>query len=179
MNNFYQLLFEYRPLEGGYFVKGIDSDSLSVDVTVPSIHNGKPVVGVGEYAFDRNYRLVRIVLPSTIRKICANAFSFCLNLKEVVLPPELEVLAVGVFLRCSNLSKINLPKNLKKICQMALFGAGLDEVVIPSATTEILPEALPSRAILRALPGTYGEVYARRHGFRFQPLRRSYFKKNK
>ena len=66
-------------------------------------------------AFNDQYHLKYIKLPSTVRKIRPAAFSFCTSLEEIVIPEGVEFLSPGMFCGCFSLKRIRLPSTLKKI----------------------------------------------------------------
>ena len=85
------------------------------EVSIPSEINGMPVTEIGEYSFNgfkryaennsgfenhpnewNNKRIRRISVPSTVRKICNNAFGNMDRLSEVVLVEGLETEQYGL-----------------------------------------------------------------------------------
>ena len=104
------------------------------------IPNG--VKTIGEYAFQNNKNIKKIVLPESITKIETSAFNRsaiqninlpsklteikmwafanCENLESVILPDGIEELSTYVFYNCKHLEYLQIPKSVKKIGDYAL-----------------------------------------------------------
>ena len=72
-------------------------------VEVLSHYNGVPVTVIDEYAFSKNTKVEKVILPDTITKIGYEAFAYCTALKEIELPED-----------CLEESKNNYSIKLKK-----------------------------------------------------------------
>ena len=72
-----------------YWVMGI-GDCTDKDIIIPSKYNGKPVIGVGEYAFSPNDSIESITLPDSVRSIGDHAFYCCINLRNLTLGKSVE-----------------------------------------------------------------------------------------
>lgn len=79
--------FLFTPLgEGGYVVSGLtDAGQGRTELVVPSVHDGKPVVGFTAEAFAGNPLLERLTLPETVAAIPDRAFDGCVSLTRLTL----------------------------------------------------------------------------------------------
>lgn len=57
--------------------------SLESEVSVPPVHDGLPVTGIGAQAFFGRLELEKVVLPDSVSEIGEGAFSMCTELKEI------------------------------------------------------------------------------------------------
>lgn len=82
-------------------------------VIVPAKIDGKPVISIGEKAF-QNANFSEIILPSSVKVILESAFQGCTNLRHIDLPEELEYLGSFCFTR-SGLEAVCIPDVIKEI----------------------------------------------------------------
>jgi hypothetical protein len=82
-------------------------------VDIPATINGKPVTGIGDYAFYQCAGINRISIPEGVRDIGLLAFAECAGLKQVKLPAGLEKLGAAAFAGCLKLSEIEIPASLR------------------------------------------------------------------
>ena len=87
--------FLFEPVgENGFLVSGLSSQGKEKQsLFLPSIHNGKPVVGITNVAFSGNTQITELIFPETILSIPDGAFSGCVNLRKLTLlhtqtPPD-------------------------------------------------------------------------------------------
>ena len=129
-------------------------------VTLPQSVNGKPyklhrfqgaahvilpegMTELSDYAFcnDSHWwssKLVRVTLPSTLKRIGAYAFMKCSQLEEIVLPEGLESIGENAFWNCYALRSIAFPSTLTKIGDAAFLGCeSLTRVEIPITITDL------------------------------------------
>ncbi len=88
--------FLFAPLgEGGYVVSGLTGAGRGkAELTVPSVHDGRPVVGFQAGVFAENPLLERLILPETVAAIPDRAFDGCVSLTRLTLlhqsaPPDI------------------------------------------------------------------------------------------
>ncbi len=86
-----------------------------ITVTVPKMHNGKPVSAIGTAAFKNCRNITEINLPASITSIGKNAFENCIGLEGVILPENTSDFEEGAFWNCRNLKWLVIPKSVKKI----------------------------------------------------------------
>lgn len=88
--------FLFSPVgEDGYVVSGLtDKGREKTGLTVPSVHDGRPVVGFTAETFAGNALLEHLTLPETVAAIPDGAFDGCVSLTRLTLlhrsaPPEI------------------------------------------------------------------------------------------
>ncbi|MDD7507046.1 MAG: leucine-rich repeat domain-containing protein [Clostridiales bacterium] len=82
-----------------------------------------------------NYELT---IPSTIKAIVGNAFSYQINLRKVTIPTGVRLIGDVIFCGCSGLEEVSLPSDLKSL-PAGTFGSttSLKSVSLPDGLTEI------------------------------------------
>ena len=101
----------------------------------------------------------RVVLPSSLKKICADAnvfspgaFQDCSSLKEIILPEGLETIGANCFRGCGSIEKIFLPKSLRRIGEEAFSNCtALKEISIPNGITKIGEKAFSHCTALKEI----------------------------
>lgn len=113
--------------ENGLIYNYIDNDTAAIVVdchdssitslTIPHTFNGKPVVGIKWYYYNRLHNLERLFIPNTVKRIYANSFVDCESLERVVFEDSssLTELSYRAFCGCTKLKSIVLPKSLQII----------------------------------------------------------------
>ena len=96
------------------------TDSL---VTVPSDINGKAVTEIGSDAFKNNGTITEVSIPSSVRSIRNDAFSYCTSLR-----------------------KVNLSEGLTEI-HTAFIGTAIENVLIPSTVKYLSEDAFADGAV--------------------------------
>lgn len=91
------------------------------EIVIPSEYHGKPVTGIGDYAFYYN-GATNITIPDSVTAIGECAFWRCYNLETVTLSQRLETIGTGAFCDCAKLEELSLPKTLKSIDEGFLTG---------------------------------------------------------
>lgn len=102
------------------------------ELTIPSTI--KAIVG---NAFSYQINLRKVTIPTGVRLIGDVIFCGCSGLEEVSLPSDLKSLPSGTFMGTSNLKSISLPDGLTEIERAAFSGSGLESIVIPSSVKTI------------------------------------------
>ena len=107
-------------------------DFKSPIVEIPNEYNGFPVIRIDSFAFHNAKKMIKVILPDSLKEIGYYAFSGCLNLTTVVFPDSLKSIGKSGFLRCAKLKNIFLPDQLKKIGESSFDGcSNLQKVVLP------------------------------------------------
>lgn len=152
--------------DGTVVIRGYRGDDETV--TIPSQINGRTVTEIDDLAIFIGTNPLdttnEIILPNTIRKINAGAFTNYINLVKINIPDSLkeigarafygcsslktvnlnkvEKLGFGVFEKCSALEQITIPGTIKTIPEWAFHKCtGLKSLVINSGVTTIEKEA--------------------------------------
>lgn len=96
------------------------------------------VTEIGNYAFQHQYKLMKITIPNTITKIGTYAFWSCVGLKELTIPDSVTTLGGWCFSYLSKLESIKLPSNITTLPEGALAHAlKLAYLEIPEKVTSI------------------------------------------
>ena len=82
---------------------------------------------IDELAFDEAENLRSVTLPSTLRTIKSNAFSYT-QLTEVVIPEGVTVIETGAFLCNYFLRKITLPTSIKELKVIPFYYCAIEEI---------------------------------------------------
>ena len=81
------------------YVTGYNAEGYT-SLVIPAGIRGFETLGIGSSVFEENQSLQEVVLPSTIKTICANAFSNCPNLTSITFDGTLEEWAGVVLGTC-------------------------------------------------------------------------------
>ncbi|MDR2091027.1 MAG: leucine-rich repeat protein [Clostridiales bacterium] len=74
-----------------------DYNGKAADVIIPSMYYGKPVTGIGSFAFSSCKSLSGIVIPNSVKNIGSNAFNGCWSLSIVAIPDGVESIGANAF----------------------------------------------------------------------------------
>jgi hypothetical protein len=114
-------------------------------VSIPSVINGLPVVGIGDDAFFPDYGLTQVTLPDTITLIGNGAFWGCSGLTNIVIPPGVTKIGLGAFSQCSSLVSVTIPNGVQNIEPSTFFECfSLTNITIPSGIVSIGVSAFDS-----------------------------------
>ena len=102
------------------------------ELTIPSTI--KAIVG---NAFSYQINLRKVTIPTGVRLIGDVIFCGCSGLEEVSLPSDLKSLPAGTFGSTTSLKSVSLPDGLTEIERAAFSGSGLESIVIPSSVKTI------------------------------------------
>lgn len=83
-------------------------------LTIPETLGGKPVVGIGSFAFCGCDNLARVTLPSSVLRIGQAAF-FRAGLTGVVIPAGVHSIGDYSFAMCDNLKKVIIPHTVTNV----------------------------------------------------------------
>jgi hypothetical protein len=112
-----------------------NSNSLSQGCSNTIIPEG--VTSIGAYAFYGCTDLTALVIPSSVRFIGENTFSYT-GLESIVIPDAVTTIGVRAFAYCSNLASVTLPKEIKYVPSWCFNGCiNLTEITIPDSVTNI------------------------------------------
>ncbi len=100
---------EYTLSEDGayYIVTGLGSVT-DTAIYIPSEYSGKPVLEIGESAFEDNGQITYVNIPAGLESIRARAFYSCASLTGVAIPHSVELIGDYAFYK-SGLTEIALP----------------------------------------------------------------------
>jgi len=127
--------FSYNEADGTITISGYDGAGGSV--TIPAQINGKPVIGIEDYAF-QNTSLTSISIPDSVTSIGAWAFSGCNSLTSVTIGNGVTSIGDGAFTGCSSLTSVTIPGSVTSIGAWAFqICSNLTSVTIPGSVTSI------------------------------------------
>ena len=109
------LTFTLNANGNSYSVTDCD-ESAGGTLTIPSTYNGKPVTGIGDYAFSNCTGLTGITIPDSVTSIGTHAFYDCTGLTGITIPDSVTNMGGAAFRGCSSLESITIPfvGNMKK-----------------------------------------------------------------
>lgn len=92
--------FIFEEVNGELWVAGINATCKDTEIVIPDYvkmnKKNKKVVGIKAGAFNGEDQITKIVVPSTVKEIGANAFANCLNLEEVYIDKGVEWLKQSI-----------------------------------------------------------------------------------
>ena len=119
------------------------------------------VTTIGYYAFHGFSSLVSVKLPSTLKIISSDAFSFCTSLEEIDIPEGVERILWDAFTGCYSLKKVRLPSTLKDIRESAFsYCTSLSEITLPEGLEILDAKAFYNCTSLRRIeiPGSVRQI---------------------
>lgn len=132
-------------------------------VNIPAKLNGLPVARIGNFAFQSQYLMTSVTIPSGVSEIGYAAFTDCSRLQSVTIPETAQLAAGGVFQSCFSLASITVAAGnpFHKSVDGVLYDAGLTVLlqypsarsgsafVVPATVTEIGPWAFQNAYLLK------------------------------
>lgn len=112
---YYNGLYFYPGYNGECALRGYDPNYKvpeKTDLIIPSYayddnHNAYKVTSISSEAFKGRAEIYNLVVPATVERIYAEAFSSCINLKECILYPTTKVIGDRAFYGCLSLVALN------------------------------------------------------------------------
>ena len=149
----------YVPVGAGAIITDIKG-SPGGDLTIPSMLDGHPVIGIGDCALADCYKLAGVTIPNGVTSIGKWAFYNSESLRiitlpnsvisigeqafinsaleSVTLPNGLTSISEGLFTQCSDLKYVTIPDSVTHIGDSAFTSCGrLEGVAIPGSVTHI------------------------------------------
>ena len=130
------------------------------DVVIPGKIDGVPVIAIGNGAFSGSRVTETVVLPASVRRVEANAFRECRNLRSVSLGGT-ETVGNVAFLGCTSLLVMDFPASVRTVGAYAFADcASLTEARFAEGVREIGYGAFRNCESLRAviLPASLGSI---------------------
>jgi RNA polymerase sigma factor (sigma-70 family) len=142
----------FAEVSGGYAVVGI-GDCTDTDISIPSTHEGKPVVSIQpkwEYtdgsrrerhentrgSFEGNTQITSVFVPGSVAYLGTDTFAGCTALSKVVLSEGVQELGEWIFDGCTALTEIVMPSSITKV-KHSFYGSCFTKAVISYGTTDI------------------------------------------
>lgn len=99
------------------------------DVVMTSSFRGKPVVGIGEKAFNNTSKLKSLVIADSVVYIGARAFANCSQLESVTIPESVTEIGAYAFQSCRAVGEMSVPGSVKTIGEYAFsYCRGLERI---------------------------------------------------
>ena len=98
------LVFELASDGESYAVA--DYTGTSTEVVIPSVHEGLPVMSIGQYAFRGCSGLTSVIIPDSVTRIGDFAFEDCSSLTSVTIPNSVTSIGWSAFSGCSGLTSV-------------------------------------------------------------------------
>jgi len=131
--------FTYTETANAVTITGYKGTASSV--TIPTQINGKPVTGIGEFAFGStsspNTSLTSVTIPNSVTSIGLGAFYLCTSLTSVTIPNSVTTIEESAFDQCTSLTSITIPNGLTIIENFTFSQTGLTSITIPAGVTSI------------------------------------------
>ena len=107
-------------------------------LVIPQTYRGKPITGIGKWAFNGCFGLTSVVIPQGVTSIGESAFSGCSGLTSAVIPQGVVRIGESAFFGCSGLTSITIPQGVTSIGKTVFFRcSSLTSAVIPQGVTSI------------------------------------------
>ena len=136
--------FELTEDEKAYVVTGYGVQ-FEKEITIPSTHEGLPVIGIGKMAFKQNSTITKVVIPDSITYIEAEAFYECTKLTSVTLGSGIKTIGKAAFEKCNLVKSFTLPEGLTEIGARAFAGCtAIESINIPTTVTKVGERAFQS-----------------------------------
>ena len=120
---------------GALIIKGI-GECTDTELNIPEKIDGRPVVGIGLLAFNKNRDITEVNIPDSVTEIAYSAFSYCQRLETVDLG-KVKSIGDNAFQGCA-ITSITIPDTVTSIPHFAFADCGaLTEVYIPNSVNFI------------------------------------------
>jgi len=128
--------FTYTESGGTITITGYGGCSTTEPVIIPSVINGMPVVGIGDWAFAGCTGLTSVTIGNGVTDIGFHAFEGCTGLTSVTIPNSVVDIADHAFYCCIGLTSVNIPKSVTNIGTYAFARCtGLTSIVVDASNT--------------------------------------------
>jgi serine/threonine protein kinase len=96
---------------------------LDTDIVIPDHIGGRPVVAIGNDAFNGRHFIKTIRFPKTLLGSGNASFAGCNDLQSLDLPPQLRHIGFNAFQFCVNLKQVEIPASVTTIGAVCFFGS--------------------------------------------------------
>ena len=90
-------------------------------VVIPSMIDKKPVVAIGDSAFETTYGVTEVEIPDSVKSIGNSAFTYCSDLTSVKLGNGVNVIGNYAFSSCDQLASVVIPDSVTIIGDYAFY----------------------------------------------------------
>ena len=134
------ILEEWPEVTGGIVVTRCEGGGIG-DFEIPSSIVGRPVVALGENAFESCATLASLTLPDSVARLGERVCAGCEGLTNVVFGAGVKEIPGSAFWSCRSLANVDIPDTVTRIGDMAFQGCALTSVVIPFGVATIADSA--------------------------------------
>ena len=129
-------------------------------VSIPEKIMMLPVVAIDESAFRDNKQIRKVVFPTTLRTIKANAFNNCTALEDVEINGELYWIYEYAFFNCCSIKELNIPYSHELIVDKSAFESctGLESVNLNDGKVSLGTYAFYDCEKLKTVQGVDGGI---------------------
>ena len=107
------------------------------EVIIPDIYRGKPVTGIGDWAFCDSL-LTSIEIPNSVTSIGDWAFSSCTSLTNAIIGNSVTSIGEYAFSNCDLLTSVVMSNSVTSIGELAFYNCDLlTSIFIPNSVTSI------------------------------------------
>ena len=112
----------------------LHTDVAGLVLVIPATHLGKAVTAIEKEAFALK-RIVKLVLPDSLKEIGDSAFEGCSDsFEDVIIPPSVMTIGTSAFKGCDALQKITLNEGLQNISDNAFEKCiRLESITLPAS----------------------------------------------
>ena len=141
-------------------------------IEIPSAINGKAVTEIGSDAFKNNGTITEVSIPSSVRSIRNDAFSYCTSLRKVNLSEgltEIHTAFIG-----TAIENVLIPSTVKYLSEDAFADGAIKEIIIEAEHASVLslwcvadnPIPEGTEIIFKGIPKVSTDLDLRNNGFR-------------
>lgn len=129
-------VFSYEMRDDGTVtITGYQGTETVLDI--PSTVDNYVVSAIADHAFEANWDITSVTLPSGLSEIGEGAFMDCGNLTSVTIPDTVAQIDRAAFAGCSSLTSIALPETVSTVMEEAFTGcASLTDLTVANASLE-------------------------------------------
>ena len=121
--------------DGTVTITGYQGAETALDI--PSTVDNYVVSAIADHAFEANWDITSVTLPSGLSEIGEGAFMDCGNLTSVTIPDTVAQIDRAAFAGCSSLASLSLPETVSTVMEEAFTGcAGLTDLTVANASLE-------------------------------------------
>jgi hypothetical protein len=114
-----QAQFDYMTNDEAVTITGYSGSN--VDLTIPAVLNGLPVVAFANGAFSGKPALASVTIPYGVVSLGESVFAADPKLTNVTIPDSVASLGDGAFIQCDGLPNITIPGSVKYIGVWAFY----------------------------------------------------------
>ncbi len=123
----------FTEVEGGYSVSRKEGATLQGNLSIPRYYQSKPIVQIGDNAFQSCCELTSVSIPGTVTSIGNGAFQDCWGLTSVDIPRSVTTIGESAFYRCEKLERVHIPEHVRIVNRATFAGCNnLKAVVFPN-----------------------------------------------